>query len=317
MSEIGPNPSFSWSFSRARVLNDCERRYYWQYYGSHRGWLRDPDVGPDAKLAYRLKQLSTPELMLGSEIHTRAEEIAVAYKMRKAGPTLDEMVRKTEKAMYAAWRTSREVFIRSPKRNPMFLEHYYGGDISNARRARLRAKLDQCLHSLFRWPGWTDVAAADPETILVLPKRTTTMVAGVPIYAAPDLAFRNSSGELEIIEWKTGNADGAEAQVYAYAFFLRHFGVAAETFRGRVVQLADGSEREFEVTKNDIATVMKRFRDDVWSMKGFVLEMDTERNEAGPVDRFRLPPTEDACTWCPFYEVCQPQFDAVVGGGPF
>ena len=41
MFEIRPHPDFSWSISRQRKLDDCPRAYFFHYYGSHNGRLRE------------------------------------------------------------------------------------------------------------------------------------------------------------------------------------------------------------------------------------------------------------------------------------
>lgn len=50
--EIRPYPEFSWSISRARLLRQCPRAYFYHYYLKHNGWLRD--APEQARLAYRL-----------------------------------------------------------------------------------------------------------------------------------------------------------------------------------------------------------------------------------------------------------------------
>ena len=33
-------PEKSWSISKMKTLNSCEREYYYTYYGSHNGWIQ-------------------------------------------------------------------------------------------------------------------------------------------------------------------------------------------------------------------------------------------------------------------------------------
>jgi hypothetical protein len=48
-------PDFSWSNSRHKTFLECVRKYYYQYYESHNGWLYEaPD---ESKAAYRLKNI--------------------------------------------------------------------------------------------------------------------------------------------------------------------------------------------------------------------------------------------------------------------
>ena len=82
MGYDAPHPEFSWSHSRDRALAECARAYFWQYYGSHGGWL--PDAPQQARQAYALKQLTTFPLIVGSAVHECARDYALA--VRKGAP---------------------------------------------------------------------------------------------------------------------------------------------------------------------------------------------------------------------------------------
>ena len=46
-------PEKSWSISKMKTLNSCEREYYYTYYGSHNGWIFTSSE--EQKIAWRLK----------------------------------------------------------------------------------------------------------------------------------------------------------------------------------------------------------------------------------------------------------------------
>src|SRR5690606_3120172 len=71
-------PDKSWSISRRQTLDECARKYYWQYYGSHNGWERDAPAL--AKEAYRLKQLTNLYLVLGDALHQAAASALLRVK---------------------------------------------------------------------------------------------------------------------------------------------------------------------------------------------------------------------------------------------
>ena len=48
-AEFGPLPEFSWSQTRRSTFRDCPRMYYWQYYGSWKGW--EDDAPEEARIA--------------------------------------------------------------------------------------------------------------------------------------------------------------------------------------------------------------------------------------------------------------------------
>jgi len=80
-------PEFSWSLSRDRVFSSCKRRYYYQYYLPHNGWLSTASHA--AQLAYRLKQMMNLNCHVGQAIHDVAKD-AVLRVMRKESPASQE-----------------------------------------------------------------------------------------------------------------------------------------------------------------------------------------------------------------------------------
>lgn len=58
MFEIKKFPEFSWSFSRHKTLMDCSRKYGYEYYVAHNGWL---SYGIDAiKTGISVKEIIKP-----------------------------------------------------------------------------------------------------------------------------------------------------------------------------------------------------------------------------------------------------------------
>ena len=70
--EIRPHPDFSWSQSRRSTFRECPRKYYWQYYGSHNGWL--DEATDEARRAWRLKKITNLYMVLGTIVHELAAD---------------------------------------------------------------------------------------------------------------------------------------------------------------------------------------------------------------------------------------------------
>lgn len=308
---ITPTPPFSWSHSRDRTLSECARRYYWATYGSWLGWMDDAEEA--VRVAYRLKQLSTLSGTLGQEVHERAREIATAIRDGKDRPPLDDCMDRTRAALNRVWRGSRDMdgFLRAPKRSPMLLESYYRLPITNDRLAALRAKLQRCLTHLYTWPGWGALEDLGPDRILLYEPTDPAEIGGVQVYAAPDLVI--CGDRVRIVDWKTGNTEGAMQQLACYALYLRERG-SIEGFdgvaQGHVVSLDTGEEDVIEITPAHLARAEQRIRDSVWKMRGYIVGMDPERNEPVGRDRFALPVATDRCQWCPYYELCEQELSA-------
>ena len=122
-------PEFSWSPSRQRLLDDCPRAYFYRYYLSWNGWLDDPPA--DSREAYRLDKLTGFDALFGLEIDKRARELERCARQGLAPPALDEMERRTRKALNDAWRSSkrqRQQFDARPKQVTMLRALYLGQD---------------------------------------------------------------------------------------------------------------------------------------------------------------------------------------------
>ncbi len=66
MFEITPYPAFSWSFSRHKTLTSCTRKYGYEYYFAHNGWL-SYNVEPFHQHAYRLKKTTVDAYLIWSD----------------------------------------------------------------------------------------------------------------------------------------------------------------------------------------------------------------------------------------------------------
>jgi len=327
-----PYPEFSWSHSRDRVLNECERRYYWQYYGSHNGWERTANTVTRA--AYRLKQLTTFPQALGTAVHRAAREIALAIRDGRARPTYATLLanaRADLNALYVrsrAHRGDRQPFLADPKRHAVTVDAYYGRTPRASDLLRLREKLQRCLDLLVTCPVWSELAApgtivqvADELAVIVLgeralglgdedPKGTREQGLGdlrdVPIYVAPDLAFRPVAGSWVVLDWKTGSINGASEQLALYALALQEeLGpkMCPSPIDGRVVGLDAGTCHTVNVSGADVAAARARVGASVARMR--LKLVDPARNVALPPAAFPLATDRRNCPRCPFYELCR------------
>ena len=60
-------PEFSWSVGRFKLLESCERKYYYNYYASHNGWLLS--ANDLQKESYLLKKLNNRFSLSGDIVH--------------------------------------------------------------------------------------------------------------------------------------------------------------------------------------------------------------------------------------------------------
>ena len=72
-----------WSAHRTKALGSCPRQYYYAYIGGWEGW--NSDAAPERQAAYRLKNLTTPEMEIGQIVH---RQIRVIFEKARHGLTV-------------------------------------------------------------------------------------------------------------------------------------------------------------------------------------------------------------------------------------
>ena len=74
-------PEKSWSISKMKTLENCERDYYYTYYGSHNGWIYTST--DEQKIAWRLKKLTNLWMCFGEVVHKEIKGIINICKKDK------------------------------------------------------------------------------------------------------------------------------------------------------------------------------------------------------------------------------------------
>ena len=302
-------PPFSWSYTRDRMLGACERRYFWHYYGGHNGWeVRAP---ADARTAWRLKHLTTYAQELGSAIHERAQEIAVAVRDGSPRPSGGLLYRRTRNALEALRLRCKSVdrFVQDPKRHSVTQQAYYGRPIPRDRLMQLGQKMRLCLAHLAAHSLWAELGAASRAGVLRLHVFTHTpsfLLDDTVVYAQPDLVFHTPVTGWVVVDWKTGFAEGTGDQMAVYCLLARAAlpAVAAiEQFECRVVHLAAGRTDVGSVGPADLERCATQIRARVSGMRQLLA--DAALNKPEDRSHFALTANRRRCGSCNFLELCR------------
>lgn len=307
-------PPFSWSHSRDRTLITCARRYYWQYYGR-----LDPD--PElAQWAWVLRHLTTLDLTLGSVVHNIAREDILSVRGGQSPTDQETMLQRARLELNRVCLSShhRDAFVRFPTESPMLQDVWYTGRRDEHATERVREKMLAVVAHLSASPMWDELARLGSDQVLVVDSLSSFLFEGIPVYAAPDLAYRPNSpdavpsasviGNLTVVDWKTGgHCDDADLQlgVYALGLVLGHGITFEDPWIGRVVLLATGEEAWYEITALDLARAKQRIRSSIATMQDLLI--DPACNVPLPREAFPLaaPERRSRCPSCPFFQLCQ------------
>jgi hypothetical protein len=292
--------TFSWSLSRQQMFDDCRRQYYLNYYGSWGGW--EDGAEPLARLAYRLKQIVNLDLWIGDILH-RLIEGQLARLRRGFRPAAGRLHEQARSLLNQEWQQSVERRWReSPKHNRNLFEHYYGIQISDARRAEIRGKLFTCLDRFCSLPLLERLIAADPGVWLAVEQLDTFLVDRVPVYVKLDCALRLDDRTL-IVDWKSGRpAERDLAQVACYGLYsMQKWNVAFENLATQLVYLLTGEISEQSLSPEQALAMQERIVSSLHAMRELLADpaANTVRE-----DNFPMTDQTHRCRRCNFHEIC-------------
>jgi CRISPR/Cas system-associated exonuclease Cas4 (RecB family) len=314
--EVRPFPDFSWSQSRRSMFRECPRKYFWNYYGSHNGWLED--APPDARAAWRLKKISNLHMTLGNVVHEIAASALGRVRGGEEPPTGPQLIEEGRGRLNRAWVLSQqhEAWERSPGRHPMLMEFYRGSGPSGDLVQRIRNRMYDCLRNLPSSESFREAIEAPRVEIREVDRLDFVELEGVKLYAQPDLLYRLGDA-WRIVDWKTGSrADSHAAQLRTYALYLRtRKDLPAGPIIGRLEYLKDGEAVSLPISDRDVAEERQSILDSVAAMRTYL--EDPLRNAPKAREAFPLAEDRRRCPTCNFFELCEAELAATETAGPF
>jgi hypothetical protein len=311
---LGPTPEFSWSTSRDRAFDYCRRQYWFQYYGSWKGW---EDRAPArVKEIYLLKQLQTLPTWSGSAVH---EGVAMMFH----GVAPAEVVRRIHEQMRADYLSSVKRVFREPGRAKAFgLDaHAYDLDIPRERFKQTWDGVKERLEGFPELPYLSrfDEARSAGRFHYVEPvdggdfeaKRFRWEEVGdFPVFAIPDVAYERADGTIEVLDWKTGREPSARAEdevtqqlvLYARALQDKHpERPPIHRFEVAEIYLPRGSRWGRILSAADVEATARKISDSAEAMQALLSDID--RNVAEE-SRFDLVEATQKCRRCTYRKVC-------------
>ncbi|HXX32333.1 MAG TPA: PD-(D/E)XK nuclease family protein [Myxococcaceae bacterium] len=299
---------FTWSKSRHEKFSDCRRAYYLHYYGSWGGW--ENGASDEARQLFTLKRLANRFNWAGNVVHAQIRDV---LRTIQAGRPVDAeaVIHRAHQVMRRDWAYSRsKSYWDEGKRRPEFtglVEHEYDEPIPAEEWRRNWETVEQGL----RWflaSAWIDRARSlPPEAWLEVDEgaqKSNFDMEGIKVFAIPDFVFRDASGQITVVDWKTGKMrEGYADQVVGYALYLAHrYRVAPESVRCLLVFVNEGEEVEIRIDAATVQRFRAHFEESVRAMQALLVNAASNV----PVDSSQFPKTEDLlqCARCAFRRAC-------------
>ncbi|ARU62009.1 hypothetical protein CBW65_14095 [Tumebacillus avium] len=306
---IGKFPEKSWSHSRDQFFQECPRKYYYHYYGSHNGWRAD--APQEAQTLYRLKNLLNLYLYFGETLHGVAEMYINHWEQKGIGFLRDDLYHRIRNLLNQAFVESRDAaqWWEAPKRRKMFAEMYYSEDKQLPKHTvgEIKKRMDICLDHFMQCESLHEVIR-NPEYRLVESERLNTFfVQGHKVYVKLDALYRHEAGQYVIIDWKTGLEDERiDEQLQLYAYYLHHeLGAPLEKIEIRTEYLLSGKCQKDTVEAAGLEAIEQKIVDSAAEMD--LMLVDALANQPRAEQDFRPAVEARICRYCNYRQVCTVQ----------
>jgi hypothetical protein len=296
---------FTWSKSRHERFHECQRAYWYTYYGSWGGW--EAPAGTAARELYVLKKLSSRWQWAGSLVHDALK--GMLSRARRTGEVrpVDDLLLRTRQKARRQWSASREKsYWREACPSGGLVEHEYGEPVADQEWRRIWDEVvEGSLRAFYRSEVLDRIRRAPVDRWLSVDELDHWFLDDTKIWVAVDFAYRDGEGRVQLLDWKTGREREVDRmQMAIYALYAgRKWGAAPDQVVAGLVYL--GAEGAPCVgAASDAAALdacLSEIRASVASMKGLL--DDPARNLAS-VERFPRCEERDACARCPFRRPC-------------
>ncbi len=296
-------PIFSkWSYSRREMLEQCARKYYYQYYGSS---LKKSNNDPQKEKLHFLKKLQNRHLLAGNILH----RVIRAYlnKLRQGEQwSLDRLLSWVRKIYREDIEYSRRyehgTSLPNEKYPPaLLLEFYYELPDVESLCIKAEERLIKALTNFVKSQDLGPFREGACDTSAMIEKPIYFKEVHFTLRGTIDLAYWEGS-RIVIVDWKIGSAGSSDdsLQMFAYAWWAKQeFKRPMNYITPHRVHLADNTVSTFNVSDKDLRRVEARILQDLERMH----KADNYGRRA-LVEAFTPCAQPKICKLCQFQEIC-------------
>src|SRR6185295_8042040 len=175
----------------------------------------DPEV-------HRLKKLSALPLWAGNVVHETIEQVLKTHDEMPSPEQQEAIVRAAvHSQMLEQWRESEGGALRF-----RLFEHEYQVPVHADDKKIVVGTVMRSLRNFFRSDTLREAYAVGRGQWLTVEDLVSFTVEGVEVLLRMDLAYRRPDGQVLIVDWKTGRAEGRfnEVQLAGYALYAAQAG---------------------------------------------------------------------------------------------
>lgn len=299
-------PRFSWSHARHNQMIECPRKYAYQYYFSHEGWLSSSTKL--AKQAYRLKKMVTLPLLVGQAVRQAIQN----YSFRENTASLEEQrtamrnfVDHELRRVYLQTRDYGDDWYHEPNVYTMILEYYQKGYLADYEIQQTKTSIERCVISFFRSKTFRDLQSSDSIQILPQEAFQSVELDSVKVFVSLDLLYyKPDTNQYIIVNWKTGKqAHDHLTQLALCALYIqRTYNAPLNSIQIRNEYLYSGGNHTYSVTEKEIDAFHHTLKESLINMHLYIEH--PEYNQPKPLSAFPLKQST-RCRHCVYQELCE------------
>ena len=291
-----------WSFSKRGMLEQCPRKYYYQYYGSHKDKAKsDPHK---EKLRF-LKKLQNRHLRSGDILHYVIRWYLMKLQEGKhlsLYGVLQWALDDFRKDIKFSQQYKHGTPLSDEKYPPtLLLEFYYGQTDAESFCFQSEERLVRALTNLVESQNIAQFCEGVTHPSVLIEESARMKNDYFTLSGKVDLAYQKDN-KFVIIDWKTRGSDSSDdsLQMFAYALWAKQrFEYPLDAITLYRVYLEDNTFSTFHVGEKDIARVEARILQDLERMQ----EADNH-GRRGLVGAFTPCAQPKVCELCQFQEIC-------------
>jgi hypothetical protein len=295
------NDLLDWSPSKRDVLNQCPRRYYYQYYGASSRFAADESQKGQLQF-YR--KFSNSWMLAGILLHAKIRQ---EFKALKDGAPNEpeELV----KAFNQRWERVREAsvqFVRSGDVNAtvgkvLLLEFVFEDPEAESMWSAAGERLGKALTGFMTLPSLERFRKGGLTYDAAIEKRVKVDGQGFCMRGQIDLAWKED-GRVTVADWKSSSRDSGDSdlQLLVYALAVQqHFNCQLSELDLFRVELDSGRIVRQDVNEQEAARARARMAQDTRLM------MDLDKyGQQGVAEAFTPTGSKRICRLCPYQRIC-------------
>lgn len=198
----------NWSFSRERMLKDCEKKYFYHYIiPSYTAKQIDENI---LKNVLFLRKLTNRHLLLGKVIHHTISESVHSFYKNHLVPLSEMMDKCWERFIRARQFSQDQKYLFQTPTHPDFtilFEDFYGIDLHDRWLTQHYQKMKTALRHFYKWfvtdtnQRWSDFELIENEQLKSFLERD------VQVWTVIDLLLKSPQNVWYIIDWKLSTFD--------------------------------------------------------------------------------------------------------------